>query len=156
MGEPRHDHGHIFSWPSPFSAVSKSYDPPSADNRLKIFLYYSLIEFKKPKKIIMILFNLGVYFIFLVLYTVHKFNIMMYHSSNCHYHGHLAIVASAGFFVLLASFTAWIKFVSQMEVSYSKLLTRYQSRNGSCFAVNRKHKVKQKRVYRWFRGNADY
>ena len=42
-----------------------------------------------------------------------------------------------------------------MEVSYSKLLARYQSRNGSWFAVNRKHKVKQKRVKRWFRGNAD-
>ena len=53
-------------------------------------------------------------------------------------------MASAGFFVLLASFTSWIKFVSQMEVSYSKLLTRYQSRNGSWFAVNRKQKVKQK------------
>ena len=55
-------------------------------------------------------------------------------------------MASADFFVLLARFTSWIKFVSQMEVSYSKLLTRYQSRNGSWFAVNRKHKVKQKRV----------
>ena len=56
-----------------------------ADFRLKIFLYYSLIEFKQ-KNIIMILFNLGVYFISFVLYTVHvhKFNIMMYHSSNCH------------------------------------------------------------------------
>ena len=94
----------------------------------------------------MILFNFGVYFISFVLYTVHKFNIMMYHSSNCHLHEHFAIVASAGFFVLLASFTSWIKFVSQMEVSYSKLLTRYQSRNGSWLAVNRKHKVKQKRV----------
>ena len=41
-----------------------------------------------------------------------------------------------------------------MEVSYSKLLARYQSRNGSWFAVNRKHKVKQKRVKRWLRGNA--
>ena len=38
-----------------------------------------------------------------------------------------------------------------MEVSYSKLLARYQSRNGSWFAVNRKHKVKRKRVKRWFR-----
>ena len=38
-GEPLHDHGHIFAWPSPFngpffmtppfSAVSKSCDPPS-------------------------------------------------------------------------------------------------------------------------------
>ena len=53
-------------------------------------------------------------------------------------------MASAGFFVLLASFTGWIKFVSQMEVSYSKLLTGYQSRNGSCFAVNRKHKSNRK------------
>ena len=91
-------------------------------------------------------FSYGVYFISFVLYTVHKFNIMMYHSSNCHLHEHLAIVVSTSFFVLLASFTSWIKFVSQMEVSYSKLLTRYQSRNGSWFAVNRKHKVKQKRV----------
>ena len=41
-----------------------------------------------------------------------------------------------------------------MEVSYSKLLARYQSRNGSWFTVNRKHKVKQKRVKRWLRGNA--
>ena len=64
----------------------------------------------------MILFNFGVYFISFVLYTVHKFNIMMYHSSNCHLHEHFAIVASAGFFVLLAKFTSWIKFVSQMEV----------------------------------------
>ena len=41
-----------------------------------------------------------------------------------------------------------------MEVSYSKLLARYQSRNGSWVTVNRKHKVKQKRVKRWLRGNA--
>ena len=54
-------------------------------------------------------------------------------------------MASADIFVLLASFTSWIKFVSQMKVSYSKLLTRYQSRNGSWFAVNRKHKVKLNR-----------
>ena len=33
-----------------------------------------------------------------------------------------------------------------MEVSFSKLLPRYQSRNGSWFAVNRKQKVKQERV----------
>ena len=43
-----------------------------------------------------------------------------------------------------------------MEVSYSKLLARYQSRNGSWFAVNRKEKVKQKRVKQWFKGNAAY
>ena len=43
-----------------------------------------------------------------------------------------------------------------MEVSYSKLLPRYQSRNGTWFAVNRKQKVKQERVKRSFRGNADY
>ena len=33
-----------------------------------------------------------------------------------------------------------------MAVSYSKLLARYQSRNGRWFAVNRKHKVKRKKV----------
>ena len=43
-----------------------------------------------------------------------------------------------------------------MEVSYSKLLAGYQSRNGNWFVVNRKHKVKKKRVKQWFRGNADY
>ena len=40
-----------------------------------------------------------------------------------------------------------------MDISYSKLLVRYQSRNGDWFAVNRKHKVKQKRVKRSSRGN---
>ena len=91
-----------------------------------------------------------------MLYTVHVCNIMMYRSSNCHKRQHLAIATSAGFFILLAIFASKIKFVSEMEVSYSKLLARYQSRNGSWFAVNRKYKVKQKRVKRWLRGNADY
>ena len=93
-----------------------------------------------------------------MLYTVDVCNIMMYRSSNCHKHQHLAIATSAGFFILLAIFASRIQFVSQMEVSYSKLLARYQSRNGTWFAVNRKHKVKQKRVnvQRWLKGNADY
>ena len=43
-----------------------------------------------------------------------------------------------------------------MEVSYWKLLARYQSRNGSWFEMNRKHKFKQKRVKRRFKGNVDY
>ena len=29
VGEPLHDHGHMFALPSSFSAVSKSCDPPS-------------------------------------------------------------------------------------------------------------------------------
>ena len=91
-----------------------------------------------------------------MLYAVDVCNIMMYRSSNCRKHQHLAIATNAGVFILLAIFASTIKFVSQMEVSYSKLLARYQSRNGSWFAVNPKHKVKQKRVKRWLRGNADY
>ena len=49
----------------------------------------------------MIRLNLGVHFISFVLYTGYTLNIMMCHSSNCHLHEHLAIVASAGFFVFL-------------------------------------------------------
>ena len=125
----------------------------SADFRLKIFLYYSLIVLKKENNHHDTFYFWGLFLLCCMLY--------MCATSWCIVHQtviyqHLAIATSAGFFILLAIFASWIRFVSQTEESYSKLLARYQSRNGSWFAVNRKPKVKQKRVKRWFRGNADY
>ena len=105
----------------------------------------------------MILFIFEVYFFCAVCCTcVQHHDVSFIKLSLASTFGYSTIATSAGFFILLAIFASWIRFVSQTEVSYSKLLARYQSRNGSWFAVNRKHKVKQKRVKRSFGGNADY
>ena len=105
----------------------------------------------------MILFIFEVYFFCAVCCTcVQHHDVSFIKLSLASTFGYSTIATSAGFFILLPIFASRIKFVSEMEVGYSKLLARYQSRNGSWFAVNRKHKVKQKRVKRSFGGNADY